>query len=76
MSRNSLGLPGRQTKTRVASLYDIVLFFNHFSLSVTMMSIFSSWSCLTETYLGRVTLVSVNSYKKMIKVKSIRRKNG
>ena len=62
MSRNSLGLPGRQTKTRVASLYDIVLFFNHFSLSVTMMSIFSSWSCLMETYLGRVTLVSVNSY--------------
>ena len=55
MSRNSLGLPGRQTKTRVASLYDIVLFFNHFSLSVTMMSIFSSWSCLMETYLGRVT---------------------
>ena len=45
-------------------------------MSVTMMSIFSSWSCLTETYLGRVTLVSVNSYKKMIKVKSIRRKNG
>ena len=76
MSRNSLGLPGRQTKTRVASLYDIVLFFNHFSLSVTMMSIFSSWSCLPEPYLGRVTLVSVNSYKKMIKVKSIRRKNG
>ena len=76
MSRNSLGLPGRQTKTRVASLYDIVLFFNHFSLSVTMMSISSSWSCLTETYLGRVTLVSVNSYKKMIKVKSIRSKNG
>ena len=76
MSRNSLGLPGRQTKTRVASLYDIVLFFNHFSLSVTMMSIFLSWSCLMETYLGRVTLVSVNSYKKMIKVKSIRRKNG
>ena len=46
------------------------------TISVTMMSIFSSWSCLIETYLGRVTLVSVNSYKKMIKVKSIRRKNG